>query len=348
MRNAVEALEKLAMLERRIESATRVNYFRQPIGGDRAAVAPTLNYSGREAERAAHSGQAAAQTGDEVLSLCHTRKPIRATRRASTYNSYEESVPATAMLNLRKSSVMGSNGATGAGMRLREMLRRAGLSFDRFARESGFARASSVQRYLEWERGFLPFDKVERFARTLVGRGEPPITREEVYALSGVNPVPLPSQRTAKTPPRGEIEIAPNVDNIGYIEADLPLLGRPMGGGSDTYVFGREDNDMLALTARPIVLRNVPEAYAIYAYGDAMVPRYRPGEMLYIDPIRPIVPGDDVVIRMRDGTGFVREFVRRTLVTVVCRQHNPPTEIEYPATDVESLHLIIGATRIRA
>ena len=82
---------------------------------------------------------------------------------------------------------------------LREMLARAGYSFDKFARATGFAGASSVQRYLDWDRGFLPIDKVERFARELVGKGEPPISREEVYALSGVEPVPLsdaPSEPT--------------------------------------------------------------------------------------------------------------------------------------------------------
>ena len=141
-----------------------------------------------------------------------------------------------------------------------------------------------------------------------------------------------------------EIQIAPDTLNLAYMERDLPIRGEV--DGDDAYIFGPEEKN-LAMTARPVALANVPSAYAVYAHGESMRPRYRPGELLYVDPIRPAAPGDDVVIHFVDGTGCIRELVRRTAKTVTVRQHNPSKETELPAERVIAVHLIIASTRVR-
>jgi len=57
------------------------------------------------------------------------------------------------------------------------------------AKEAGFRQGSSYQHYEDpklFRRPYLRLEIAERFADVLEGRGEPPITRAEVYALAGV------------------------------------------------------------------------------------------------------------------------------------------------------------------
>jgi hypothetical protein len=225
-----------------------------------------------------------------------------------------------------------------AGERLREMVRRAGLTYEDFAHAIGRRGGSSVQRYMAPERNSIPIEMVERIASALVGRGRPAITREEVFALTNLQ---IYISGRAKMPESPEIEVAGQRRSI-YSERDLPVCGQPSGRG-DEYVF----TEALSLVPRPADLVSVRDAYAVYCHADTMAPRYRPGELLYIDPVRPVAPGDDVIVQLADGTGFVRELVRQTARTVVCRQHNPPQEHTYPITRVRSVHLIIMATRVR-
>lgn len=227
-----------------------------------------------------------------------------------------------------------------AGDRLREMMKRAGVSFDRAAKAMGLRGASSVQGYLKPDREFLPWDKTQMLLPLLVGKGSPPITEIEVYSLAGINPVITNRGRRitsgSEAALHGEaIEIAA-AGLSPYGLRDLPVLGHSRGGGNE-YFF---DNgaDVLSLTYRPLELLNVRDAYAVYVHGDSMSPRYRPGEMLYVDPVRPVSPGDDVIVQLKTGQGFIKELVRRTGRAVICRQHNPASEVEYPSEQVRSIH----------
>lgn len=233
-----------------------------------------------------------------------------------------------------------------AGDRLREMIKRAGFSLEKVAHEVGFKQASSLQTYVSPEREFIKFELVQKLARTLVGRGTPPITTEEVFSLAGVNPVITngPRRITGGRAENARVEFGA-ADVAPYGLRNLPLLGTARGGG-DEYYFGN-GAEVLSLTYRPIELLNVRDAYAVYVHGDSMSPRYEPGEMLYVDPVRPVRAGDDVIVQLADGQGFVKRLVRRTGRSVVCRQFNPPEEVEYPSDQVRALHLIISATRVR-
>jgi phage repressor protein C with HTH and peptisase S24 domain len=230
-----------------------------------------------------------------------------------------------------------------AGDRLREMVRRAGMNYDDFAKSIGFRRGSSVQRYLDPDREYIEIRLCERIAQALVGRGSPPIAREEVYALTNLRLQigRADNHQIVKFPQTGEIEVA-GVAGAIYTVRDLPIYGRSSGKG-DEYIFG----EALSLAYRPVDLLSVRDAYAVFCHTDHMAPRYKPGELLYIDPIRPVAPGDDVIVRLNDGTGFVRELIRQTPKAVICRQHNPPHDYEYPASRVQAVHLIVVATRVR-
>lgn len=64
----------------------------------------------------------------------------------------------------------------------------ADFTMEQMAEGLGYSRAPSYQRYenpAEFKKSYLPPTMVGRIANMVVGRGDPPITAEEVYLLAG-------------------------------------------------------------------------------------------------------------------------------------------------------------------
>ena len=59
-----------------------------------------------------------------------------------------------------------------------------------------------------------------------------------------------------------------------------------------------------------------------------MQPRYFAGELLYVNPNRPITPNCFVAVEFGDGRGLVRQFLRRTHDAVFVRKLHPDQEAE--------------------
>lgn len=71
---------------------------------------------------------------------------------------------------------------------LRRLIKRSGWTQEALARAAGFARRSSLQRYIDdgyaRKTGGVPIDVLAKVAPHLYGRGEPPIKWSEIWALS--------------------------------------------------------------------------------------------------------------------------------------------------------------------
>lgn len=104
--------------------------------------------------------------------------------------------------------------------------------------------------------------------------------------------------------------------------------------------------------ARPRALGNARDIYAISFWGESMVPRFRPGEVGLVDPNRPPVPGDDVVVQLRADDSdevasvLVKQLVRRTASELLLHQHNPATTFAVPARQVVRVHRIVPQTEL--
>ncbi|HEV2098606.1 MAG TPA: LexA family transcriptional regulator [Stellaceae bacterium] len=204
---------------------------------------------------------------------------------------------------------------------LRELRLRSGLSMEKLARALGFKQASSYQRYESEERKkHLPLVLTEALAKAVVGKGIPPITREEVMALAD-------SVVIGAVPP-----------HVNPPEGRLPIYRQGFSESGEARAFG----------PRPPQLADVLDGYGVYVEGDTMSPRFKAGELVYVDPVRPPGPGDDVVVHLATGQSFIGEFVRRDSTGIVCRQYNPPIETEYRTQFIRSVHLIVAATRTAA
>jgi phage repressor protein C with HTH and peptisase S24 domain len=82
-----------------------------------------------------------------------------------------------------------------------------------------------------------------------------------------------------------------------------------------------------------------------------MIPRYEPGEVLHINPHKPVKRGDYIVAQLAEGegeapSGYVKKFVSRSERELVLEQLNPPEGEErlmrFPGDRVVSVHKVVG------
>jgi phage repressor protein C with HTH and peptisase S24 domain len=125
--------------------------------------------------------------------------------------------------------------------------------------------------------------------------------------------------------------------------ARLPIRGRAQGGSGGEIVL---DGTVMDTLPGPSQLTGVDGAYGLEVIGESMMKRYRPGEIVWVDPRRAVHKGDNAVFQVRMPTGelhaFIKEFVRFSNGHVVAYQHNPEMELTWDRDDVEAIHLIVG------
>ncbi len=95
---------------------------------------------------------------------------------------------------------------------------------------------------------------------------------------------------------------------------------------------------------RPHYLAHAHDTYAIYVVGESMVPMYRPGQLLFVNPYKPPTPGRGVVITLVDSAVIVKEYVRQTPAEVFLREYQPQVrEFSIPRIRIQDMHSVTGA-----
>lgn len=126
----------------------------------------------------------------------------------------------------------------------------------------------------------------------------------------------------------------------GATKKDLPLLGG-VRGGYDAWFF--DNGRVMEYVQRPINLVGCADAFAAYAFGDSMEPRFYAGELLYVHPHRPLSRGCFVVVELKDGQGLVKQFLRQDGKTVTLHQFNPDKDIILKHSEIKHLYRIVGS-----
>jgi hypothetical protein len=205
---------------------------------------------------------------------------------------------------------------------------RADLSIAKLAKASGFAGASSFQRYEDaalYGGGYLKRDLVSDLARALVGKGTPPITLQEVWALAG--PEFQPAAFTTFDPdapddiPDDQMTHGTETGLRGVPEGGSPQVDVTggMGGGGLTIVSdgvpGRHGMTFAAenISDYWVIPRAVLAAMGgvksgdvtfILVQGDSMTPTLIEGEVVAIDT-RHRWPSPDGVYALNDAFGGI-------------------------------------------
>lgn len=155
----------------------------------------------------------------------------------------------------------------------------------------------------------------------------------------GVIPLDRPTPSGHAIP--SNVEPAPAQEPL-LGRADLPVYASAEGGEGETIV----TYEPVDYISRPSMLEHVRDAFAVYAVNDSMAPRFESGDLLLVNPSKPVRPGNDVLIVLsQDGiehSMLVKRLVRRTKKSVVVRQYNPDREFEIDANKVMQLMRIVG------
>ena len=144
---------------------------------------------------------------------------------------------------------------------------------------------------------------------------------------------------TERPLPNGLTPIIPKAQDSSF----LPIRGRAQGGDGGAVVL---DGSVMDYLAGPSNLDHSSGAYGIEVIGDSMMRRYRPGEIVWVNPNRAVHKGDCAVLHVRQPNGelhaFIKEYVSRTDERVTVMQYNPEIEIVFDREEVEAIHLIVG------
>jgi phage repressor protein C with HTH and peptisase S24 domain len=139
---------------------------------------------------------------------------------------------------------------------------------------------------------------------------------------------------------------------VTLTRAKIPILGHSEAGMDGRFILnGQQLGDALT----PPSLEGVRNAYAVYIHGTSMEPRFEPGEIVYVNPNRPVRSGQYVVAQLvdpaegEDGTpfAFVKRFISMNGRELRLEQLNPPEGedrmLTFPRETVVSVHLIVGS-----
>jgi Peptidase S24-like len=89
-----------------------------------------------------------------------------------------------------------------------------------------------------------------------------------------------------------------------------------------------------------------PNAYALKCEGDSMQPRIQAGEFVIVEPNQPYTPGDDVLLKSKDGRVMVKRFLYksagRTHVSSVNNAHAP---MAFSDDEIEKIHFVRAICR---
>ena len=220
-----------------------------------------------------------------------------------------------------------------AARRLKELREQAGLTMRAVSEALGW----SLTRYQHYEdrykRRFLPFELARDLEAIFTPHG---VESGAVLSLAGIEPGQPVNQRRESAPAR----VAATQG-----QRDLPVMGTVvMGtgrGDSDGFLFIQ--GEAKEFVERPANLKGVFNALALYMDGDVMEPRYYAGELLYVNPNRPLTKNCFVAVELADGQGLIRQFLRRSEDEVVLRQFNPAKDLHLKAGNVRKIYRITGA-----
>lgn len=208
------------------------------------------------------------------------------------------------------------------GARIREFRKGRGFTMMELAAELGVSQPAISQ----WETG-----------------KEPP-GRESLKNLSkalSVSVATLLGEAEAAQGSFGALQSA----GVTSMPVDVPVYGTAVGGAGGDFSFNGQVVDYVR---RPPGVMKLRSMYALWVIGDSMSPWNKHGDLIYVTPARPPVPGDHVVIELagvaenEPGTAMVKLLAGKTATQLKLKQYNPEREFSLPLSQVKSVHKVLS------
>jgi hypothetical protein len=226
--------------------------------------------------------------------------------------------------------------------RLKALRLRAGVSMAEAAAALGRKTASGYQHYEDprkFTKLYLPREMLEKLAPLFTGRaakGQVPVTAEEVWALGGYAGAP-----------RGDPVVTFDPAPAPLRGALVPIYSAAMGGKGHIII----DTNPIEEARPPDELIRVRGAYGILIVGSSMVPAYKPGDVAWVNPHKPVERDTDVVLYHVPPNGEA-EAIIKTLIGISerewkLRQYQPARDFSESRIDWPICHRIIGKRNVR-
>lgn len=200
------------------------------------------------------------------------------------------------------------------GNRIREYRHQKGWSLQQLADACGTSRAQ--------------IDKLER--------GERRLTVDWMLRLSS----PLGCDPADLLPPM-KTDSGALIPAMSVVSRLIPVRSAARGG-DDQQMFLQDGP--IDHRPCPSFVEHVKDAYAIYVVGESMTPMYRAGQLLYINPHRPLTAGRGVVITKMNQAVIIKELVKQTGFGLVVREYQPKMrEFTVPFSEIAEAHSVVGA-----
>ncbi len=131
---------------------------------------------------------------------------------------------------------------------------------------------------------------------------------------------------------------------------DLPVygvvLGSALGRSRKARGFTLDRSKALAFVRRPASLVAATGAYAVYVGDRSMAPMHSDGELRFVDPARPVVIGDSVVVVTQDHDRALLQPTIKILAAteaeyVHLRQINPEGTIRLSRSVIIAIHHVL-------
>lgn len=213
---------------------------------------------------------------------------------------------------------------------LRELRQAAGLSQEKLAELAGTSQPQINK--LEAGQRKMTVDWAVKLARPL---GVDPTL---LLGLSGDGPVTPPGP--ARPAPPARTSTVPALPNQVIATQAMPVRAAARGGVDQEMFLEDGPIDWIV---RPDYLKNARDPYAMYVVGESMMPRFRPAQLLHINPHKPPAPGSGVVVVKRNRAILVKEFVRRLPEGTVLREYRPSDrEFLVETQEIDTIHTVVG------
>jgi phage repressor protein C with HTH and peptisase S24 domain len=233
--------------------------------------------------------------------------------------------------------------AKSVGDQLIALRKRSGLTLDQVAKRMKLGGRSSVQRFFTSELDEITIMDAMRLADVFAGLGNPPIDRTELLSLTHVSNL---------------FEVRPNetlAPRYMQLPLDVPVYGTAMGtfreAGDGPAIEQTlvDRSDTIDHFTRPPGYANRTGLYGLYVQGSSMEPRWDQGDPIYVDPKRPPLIGDDVVVylvRNVDDSDeleavLLKRLVKRTAGYVELQQYNPALTFQVETRRIAAMHRVI-------
>lgn len=156
----------------------------------------------------------------------------------------------------------------------------------------------------------------------------------------GLEEAPVPPMRPPLPEAGAAAPRAVEMPAVSAMPLDIPVYGSAVGGEDADFEM---NGDVIDRVRRPPGLAAARNAFALYVVGVSMSPRYDEGDLIFIHPGKPPVPGCDVVVELKAVDEFGRHkallktYRGKTPTRLLLSQLNPSGPLELDLGEVRQV-----------